>query len=160
LKFPSVVTVPPVAVRYDTADAVILLLAAEGADVPIALVAVTVNVYEVSCVKPVTVIGEDAPVPVIDPGLEVAVYPVIADPPSSVGAVKVILASRLIPAVAVPIVGAPGTVLGKGHKPAATFCMACSCVHIPDATPLLPPVVVGGVLLIMPPMYLLDITNL
>jgi len=123
-------------------------------------VAVTVNVYGVEPLRPLTVTGEDAPVPVIDPGLEVAVYPVIADPPLSDGAVKVMLADVELAKEAVPIVGAPGTVLGIGHKPAATFCMACSCVHIPDATPLLPPVVVGGVLLMMPPMYLLDMADL
>jgi hypothetical protein len=110
--------------------------------------------------RPLTVIGEDDPVPVIDPGLEVAVYPVIVDPPSSVGAVKVMLADVELAKEAVPIVGAPGTVLGRGHKPAATFCIACSCVHTPEAIPLFPPVVVGGVLLIMPPIYLFDITNL
>jgi hypothetical protein len=68
------------------------LLAALGALVPTALVAVTVKVYEVPDVKPVTVTGEDAAVPVIDPGDEVAVYPVMADPPLSAGAVKVIVA--------------------------------------------------------------------
>jgi hypothetical protein len=68
------------------------LLAALGALVPTALVAVTVKVYEAPDVKPVTVTGEDAAVPVIDPGDEVAVYPVMADPPLSAGAVKVIVA--------------------------------------------------------------------
>jgi hypothetical protein len=158
LKSPLVVSVPPVAAT-NRAN-VTLLEAAEGADVPIALVAVTVNVYMVGLSSPLTATGEDAPVPVIDPGLEVAVYPVIADPPLSEGAVKATVADVVPVAVAVPIVGAPGTVLGIGHKPAATFCMACSCVHIPDATPLLPPVVVGGVLLMMPPMYLLDMADL
>jgi len=158
LKSPTVVTAPPVAATYCANTR--LLDAADGADVPIALVAVTVNVYDVELLRPLTVTGEDAPVPVIDPGLEVAVYPVIADPPLSDGAVKATLADVAVATVAVPIVGAPGTVLGKGHKPAATFCMACSCVHIPDAVPLLPPVVVGGVLLMMPPMYLLDMADL
>jgi hypothetical protein len=40
---------------------------------PVELVAVTVKVYEVPFVKPVTVIGLEAPVPVIEPGFEVAV---------------------------------------------------------------------------------------
>jgi hypothetical protein len=124
-----------------------------------AFVAVTVNVYEVPPVSPVTVIGDDAAVPVIELGLDVAVKPVIAEPPSSAGAVKVTVASRSVPAVAVPIVGAPGTVFGKGHKPAATFCMACSNVHTPGAAPVFPPVVAGGDLVIKPPMYLLDMAN-
>ncbi len=49
------------------------------------------------------------PVPVIPPGLDVTVYPVIADVPLTDGAVNVTEACWL-PAVAVPIVGAPGTV--------------------------------------------------
>jgi hypothetical protein len=52
---------------------VTLLLAALAGPVPVALVAVTVKVYAVPVVNPVTVIGEDAPVAVIPPGLEVAV---------------------------------------------------------------------------------------
>jgi hypothetical protein len=123
------------------------------------LVAVTVNVYACPAVSPVTVTGEEAAVPVTFPGFDVAVNVVIADPPLSEGAVNATVACPF-PPVAVPIVGAPGTVLGIGHKPAATFCMACSCVHIPDATPLFPPVVVGGVLLMMPPMYRVDMANL
>ena len=46
---------------------------------------------------------------VLPSGLEVTVYLVMADPPSLAGAVQVMVASEL-PAVAVPIVGAPGTV--------------------------------------------------
>jgi hypothetical protein len=55
------------------ATGVTLLLAALAGPVPLAFVAVTVNVYAVPFVKPVTVIGEDAPVAVIPPGLEVTV---------------------------------------------------------------------------------------
>jgi len=57
------------------------------------------------------VTGLAVPVPVILPGFEVTVYPVIAEPPSLAGAVNVTVA-RVFPAVAVPIVGAPGTVEG------------------------------------------------
>jgi hypothetical protein len=95
--------------------AVILLDADDAALVPAVLEAVTVNVYEVLDCKPVTVTGDDAPVPVNPPGLEVTVYPVIGNPPSKVGAVKVTSARPLLKArpdgtfVAVPIVGAPGT---------------------------------------------------
>jgi hypothetical protein len=63
----------------------------------------------VPVVKPETVIGEEAPVPVIFPGVEVAVYPVIVVPPSLAGAVNATVALLPDPAVAVPIVGAPGT---------------------------------------------------
>jgi hypothetical protein len=52
--------------------------------------------------------GEDALVPVNPPGLEVAVYAVIAVPPSLAGAVKATETEETL-AVAVPIVGAPGT---------------------------------------------------
>jgi hypothetical protein len=51
---------------------VALLLAALAG--PVAkVVAVTVNVYAVPLVKPVTVIGEELPVPVKPPGLDVTV---------------------------------------------------------------------------------------
>jgi hypothetical protein len=79
--------------------------------VPILLVAVTVNVYAVPIVNPDTVIGEPDPVPIIPPGDDVAVYTVIALPPSFAGGVKVTVTVPM-PAVAVPIVGAPGTVTG------------------------------------------------
>src|SRR5450432_1926606 len=52
--------------------------------------------------------GEIAAVPVKLPGVDVAVYPVIGDPPSEAGAVNDTVACPL-PAVAVPMVGAPGT---------------------------------------------------
>ena len=64
-------------------------------------------------VKPETVIGEDAPVPVSPPGLEVTVYAVIVDGlPANAGEVNVTEAV-VSPAVAVPIVGAPG---GAGQR--------------------------------------------
>ena len=52
---------------------VTLLLAALAGPVPAALEAVTVKVYAVPVVSPATVIGEDDPVAVIPPGLEVTV---------------------------------------------------------------------------------------
>ena len=60
-------------------------------------------------VKPVTLIGELAPVPVIPPGFEVTVYPVILEPPLLAGAVKD-TETWVSPAVAEPMVGASGTV--------------------------------------------------
>ena len=47
--------------------------AADGEDVPLVLVAVTVNVYAVFGLSPFTVMGEVLPVPVIPPGVDVAV---------------------------------------------------------------------------------------
>jgi hypothetical protein len=48
-------------------------VALEAVLVPIALVAVTVNAYVVPLVRPVTVIGDEAPVAVNPPVLEVTV---------------------------------------------------------------------------------------
>jgi hypothetical protein len=85
--------------------AVTLLDAAEKGLLPVELDALTVKVYEVSAVNPATVMG-DEPVPVTDPGVEVAVN---VDPvPPVVAAVYVTVADS-IPAVALPIVGVSGT---------------------------------------------------
>jgi hypothetical protein len=83
------------------------LLAEDAGDVPIAFVAVTVNVYAVPLLKPETVIGLEPPDAVTPPGLDVTVKLVIAEPPLFAGAEKVTDAEAL-PAVAVPIVGASG----------------------------------------------------
>ena len=68
---------PPVAVPIvgapGTVAGVTLLEAPDGEPVPTALVAVTVNVYAVLLVRPVTVIGLDVPAAVRLPGLDVAV---------------------------------------------------------------------------------------
>jgi len=55
------------------------------------------------------VIGDEAPVAVKLPGEEVTVYPVIADPPVFVGAVKLTVALPLLP-VAEILVGTPGAI--------------------------------------------------
>jgi hypothetical protein len=65
----------------------------------------------VPLVNPVTVIGDDPPVAVNPPGLDVTVYEVIAEPPLLTGGVKATIACPS-PRVAVPIVGASGTVGG------------------------------------------------
>ena len=82
-----------------------------SAPVPLALVAVTLKVYSVPLSSPLTVIGLAVPVPVIPPGLEVTVYPVMARPPLLDGTPNVTEAWAF-PFVAVPIVGASGTVVG------------------------------------------------
>jgi hypothetical protein len=62
--------------------------ALEAIDVAAAFVAVTVNVYAVDELKPVTFIGEALPVAVIPPGDDVTVYLEIALLPLLVGAVN------------------------------------------------------------------------
>jgi hypothetical protein len=86
-------------------------------EVPLALVAVTVNVYAVPPVNPLTVIGEDALVPVIDPGDEVAVKVDTAAPPVAPAVNGTVAVVPLT--VAVPIVGACGTVVAVIEEEAA-----------------------------------------
>ena len=95
-----------------TAVGVVEFDAPEAGESPAAFIATTVKVYSVSLVRPVTV-AVVAPVvsAVTPPGEEVTVYFVIAEPPLLVGAVHDTEASPL-PAVAVTLVGAPGTVRG------------------------------------------------
>ena len=61
---------------------------AEALPVPALLVAVTVKVYGVPLVRPVTVQPVEAVVQVRPPGDEVTVYPLMAAPPSEAGAVQ------------------------------------------------------------------------
>ena len=56
-------------------------------------------------------IGEAAPLAAMPPGDDVTVYEVIGDPPFDAGGVNVTVACAM-PAVAVPIVGAPGRPAG------------------------------------------------
>ena len=66
-------------------------------------------------VKPETTTGLVVPVPVKLPGVEVTVYPVIAELPMELGAVNATAACPL-PEVAVPMVGTPGPVDGGAGK--------------------------------------------
>jgi hypothetical protein len=84
-------------------------LAEDAGEVPIAFVAVTVNVYEVPFDKPVTVNGLEPPDAVSPPGLDVTVKLVIAEPPLLAGALNDTVACAL-PALALTPVGAPGAV--------------------------------------------------
>jgi len=86
-----------------------LLEGDDAGPVPMAFAAVTLNVYAVSFVNLVIVIGLDEPVAVTPPGLEITVYPIIALPPSEAGAVKLTVACAF-PIVAVTPVGVPGAV--------------------------------------------------
>jgi hypothetical protein len=73
-------------------------------------------------VNPDTVIGEE-PVPVNEPGLDVAVKVVIGNLPSYEGAVYVTVALAF-PPVAVPIVGAFGTLfVAEAPTPVARVIM-------------------------------------
>jgi hypothetical protein len=87
------------------------LLASEAVLVPIAFVAVTVNVYAAPFVSPVIVIGDEPPVAVKPPTFDVTVYEVIADPPFDAGGVNEIVACPF-PETALTAVGALGTVAG------------------------------------------------
>ena len=101
---------------------VIELLEPLAEPVPAALVAVTVNVYEVAAVRPVTEIVPEPDcdkVPEPPAGLEVAVYEVIADPPLLAGAVNETVAVVAPVDDAEPIVGAPGIVNGVAELLAA-----------------------------------------
>jgi hypothetical protein len=83
-----------------------LLLAELAVDVPKAFVAVTVKVYAVPVVRPVTVIGELVPVAVMPPGDDVTVKLVAAEPLG----VNRTLAAVKVAADATPIEGAAGAV--------------------------------------------------
>jgi hypothetical protein len=71
---------------------------------PTALVAVTVKVYLVPLVSPVKVALRAVPgtVRLLPPGVAVMVYPVIGDPPSSVGAVQVTVAKPSLASAEAP----------------------------------------------------------
>lgn len=62
-----------VKVAHVSKTAVILLDAALQGPVPAPLVALTLKVYEVPLVRPLTVTGDDVPVAVMQPGVDVAV---------------------------------------------------------------------------------------
>lgn len=89
--------------------------AADGSEVPYVFVAVTVNVYEVPGVSPVTVkvpaVVRVLPLP--PAGFDVTVYAVMGEPPSDVGAVNVTVAVVLPVAVGVTMTGARGTPRAK-----------------------------------------------
>jgi hypothetical protein len=84
--------------------------AVDAGPTPTLLVAVTVNVYAVPLVSPVTVHDVDAVVQLSPPGEDVTVYPVTDAPPSHVGAVHDTDACA-VPAVAVGVPGAAGVIV-------------------------------------------------
>jgi hypothetical protein len=85
------------------------MTALDGADagpVPAAFVAVTVKVYEVPFVRPVTTIGLDAPLATWPPE-DVTVY--VSTPPPSAGGGEKLTYALPSPAAAVTLIGAPGS---------------------------------------------------
>lgn len=91
--------------------------AADAWPMPFALVAVTVKVYPVLWVRPVTVQLVEAEVQVNPPGAEVTVYPVTAEPPLSAGAVHDTtdwVRPPLVPDTPVGLPGDPATSAGVG----------------------------------------------
>ena len=130
----------PIVGAPGTVAGVTLFDAADGALVPTALVAVTVHVTAAPFVSPGTVMGDVAPDALCVS--HVAVYEVIAEPPLLAGAVKVTVACAL-PAVAVPIVGAPGTVAGvtvldaddEGPVPTALVAVTLQDTGVPFVSP-------------------------
>jgi hypothetical protein len=132
---------------------VIELLVGDEEPVPFAFVAVTVKVYVVPFVRPVTVIGESVPVAVC-PRFEVTVYCVMVEPPLLTGGVKVIVASPL-PATADTLVGAFGMLFGviellvveAALSPSAFVAMTVKVYVVPFVRPVMvigeaPPVAV------------------
>jgi hypothetical protein len=120
----------------------------DAALAPTALLALTEHEYAVPLVRPDTVSGLAAPLAVSAPGLHVAVKLVIALPPFDAGAVKAIVAWPL-PGVAVPMVGAPGTVAAIVIEklcvavPAELVAVTTpvnvpAALGVPDSTPLVP----------------------
>ena len=139
-------------------DGVTVFDEADDGPGPVQLVAVTVNEYAVPLVSPVTVHGEDAQVAVMPPGDEVTVYPVIGAPPFEAGAVKVTLAEPF-PAVAVPMVGAPGKVEGvaggdgaeAGPVPSALVAVTVNVYAVPLVSPVTVHEVAPPVVQLLPP---------
>ena len=87
----------------------------------------------------ITVTGDAAAVPVKAPGLQVAVNPVIAEPPFDAGGVKLMEAWPL-PGVAMPMVGAPGAVAAITIE---KFCVAVPAELVAVTTPVKVPLAFG-----------------
>jgi hypothetical protein len=119
----------------------------DAREVPATFVAVTVNVYAVPFVSPVTAMVPEPDwdrVPVPPAGFEVAVYAVIGDPPSDEGAVNAI--SAVVPPVAAtaPMPGLPGVPRGvadcegpdAAEVPALFVAVAVNVYAVPLVSPV------------------------
>ena len=117
----------------------------EADPVPTTLVAVTLQPYCTPFVRFITTIGLDEPFTVrvvCCVAAHVAVYDVIAEPPFDAGAVNATVAWPL-PAVTVPIVGAPGTFAGvtfalpeAAELPRALVAITLQLYCVPFVSPL------------------------
>jgi hypothetical protein len=124
----------------------------EGADAtevrPSVFVAVTVNVYEVPDVSPLTVMVPEpacSTMPVIPSGFDVAVYLVIVAPPFDVGAVNATSTLFVAVFVAAPITGAPGAPFvatdpegtdAPEVKPAVFVAVTVNVYEVPAVSPV------------------------
>jgi len=103
-----------------TADGTATADASEAVLVPALFVAVTVNVYAVPFVRPVTVHVVRVVAPqVAPPGAAVTRYPLTAAPPVSAGAVHTTTELEFTFEPAITVVGTPGTVAGTTAAEAA-----------------------------------------
>jgi hypothetical protein len=115
---------------------------ADGGPVPSVFVAVTVNVYEVPFVNPVTVSGLADPNAISPPGDAVTVYVLIARPPSEDGGLKLTVACPF-PGAAVTSRGAPGAPVGvtaadgadAGPVPTAFTAATVNVYAVPSVSP-------------------------
>jgi hypothetical protein len=109
---------------------------ADGTDIPIALRAVTVNVYRVPFVRPVTVQGGLDVLHVAPPGLAVATYSRTGEPPSSVGGIQDTV-TCLLPADPVALLGGCGTVATKSAAvwlPPALIAVTVLVLMMPEVS--------------------------
>jgi hypothetical protein len=142
---PLIVTValplaPATGPVYVLAPGVTVFEGTEAGLVPIAFVAVTVHAIGTPLTSPVTAIGELALVAVRVP--HVAVYDVMAEPPSDAGAANDTVAC-VSPGVAVTAPGASGTLTGvtlleadAGPVPTAFVAVTLHATAAPFASPV------------------------
>ncbi len=140
----STVTSPIEIAEITGAIGVTMFDDAEAALFPAAFEATTWQFTGLPFARPLTRSGE--PVPDWDCEPQVALYPVMGDPPSVPGGVKD-TTTEPSNASAVPIVGAPGTVRGVTTKPdeagPAPVALVATTVQV-TATPLASPATVIG----------------
>jgi hypothetical protein len=129
------------------------------------LVAYTLKTYGVPFVNPGTIIGDEDAVAVTLPGLDIAVYPVIGEPPVSTGGVNDTEADcDAIYYTATTFVGAPGTpdgvteLDGADSGPLPTEFVACT-VNVYEVPFVSPVTTIGDVapLAVKPPGVLVTV---
>jgi hypothetical protein len=115
----------------------------DSIELPLEFVATTVKVYVTPLVNPGTTIGDVVSDAVIPPGLAVAVYEVIGEPPTLVGGVK-LTATNPLPGVAdIPVgasgavPGVPETVADAALTPIALTALSCTLYVVPLVNPVM-----------------------